>query len=353
MNYFFAIISAIALMIGCHKEKAAVKGFAFADKKQEKKVDLLYNGKLITAYCYFDSISKPILFPVNTLTGVPVTRGYPIAPREGESSDHPHHTGVWMNYESVNDLDFWNNSTAIPDSIKNRYGTIHHRSVDAMQAHGDTAVITASATWDTPNGETLLDEKTGYHFFVKDSQLVIDRVTMLTAKKQVRFKDVKDGFFAIRVSKHLEMHTDRPEVKVGAMCSQDEVERLSYEGFTALYENSNGVQGDSVWSSQGSWVILRGVIYNRNVSVAILDHPDNPGYTAYWHARGYGLFAVNPLGRKVFSGGRDSMNLVLQPGDSIKFQYRLLVVAGKPVTHESMDSIAHAFSQVHYQQTVK
>ncbi len=27
---------------------------------------------------------------------------------------------------------------------------------------------------------------------------------------------------------------------------------------------------------------------------------ENPGYPTYWHARGYGLFAANPLGQKIF-----------------------------------------------------
>ena len=34
------------------------------------------------------------------------------------------------------------------------------------------------------------------------------------------------------------------------------------------------------------------------VTLAILDHPTNPGYPTYWHARGYGLFAANPSARR-------------------------------------------------------
>ena len=37
------------------------------------------------------------------------------------------------------------------------------------------------------------------------------------------------------------------------------------------------------------------------VTVAILDHPSNVGYPTHWHARGYGLFAANPLGDKQFN----------------------------------------------------
>ena len=38
----------------------------------------------------------------------------------------------------------------------------------------------------------------------------------------------------------------------------------------------------------------------HTVTIAIFDHPGNPGYPTYWHARGYGLFAANPLGRHIF-----------------------------------------------------
>jgi hypothetical protein len=84
---------------------------------------------------------------------------------------------------------------------------------------------------------------------------------------------------------------------------------------------------------------------NNNVTVAIFDHPSNPGYPAYWHARGYGLFAVNPLGRKVFSNGKEELNLTLQPGQSVTFRYRVLVQEGKPLSKTEMDRIAAAFAK--------
>jgi hypothetical protein len=89
-------------------------GFSLVEKKDKKQVDVLFNNKLFTAYCNFDSSRKPVLFPVNTIDGITITRSYPFKLIAGERTDHPHHTGIWLNYESVNGLDFWNNSTAIP-----------------------------------------------------------------------------------------------------------------------------------------------------------------------------------------------------------------------------------------------
>ena len=154
-------------------------GFQLVNKPANKKVDVLYNGRLLTAYCYYDTIMKPFLFPVNTLDGVAVTRGYPIAPREGDRTDHPHHVGIWMNYESVNGLDFWNNSTAVPNERKDRYGTIRHDKIITNTAGKDSALLTVTANWIRPDGKILLNETTVYKFFVKDNKFFIDRNSTL------------------------------------------------------------------------------------------------------------------------------------------------------------------------------
>jgi hypothetical protein len=61
------------------------------------------------------------------------------------------------------------------------------------------------------------------------------------------------------------------------------------------------------------------------VTIAILDHPSNPGFPTYWHARGYGLFAANPLGQKALSEGKETLNFALGPKDSAAFRYRVMI----------------------------
>src|SRR5215217_2165562 len=157
------------------------KGFQFVEQPEAKQVMVLYNEKMLTAYCWQDSIKKPFLFPVNTLDGITVTRGFPIVPRPGERTDHPHHVGMWLNYESVNGLDFWNHSTAIPFEKRNLYGTIIHQSVVSKKTAGDKATLVTTATWVRPDGKVLLDEKTEHRFSVQNNLFLIDRITTLTA----------------------------------------------------------------------------------------------------------------------------------------------------------------------------
>jgi hypothetical protein len=74
-------------------------------------------------------------------------------------------------------------------------------------------------------------------------------------------------------------------------------------------------------------VTLSGRLEGRPVTVAILDHPKNPGHPTYWHARGYGLFAANPLGVKVFTEGKRELNFTLEPGQAAAFTYRVLILS--------------------------
>ncbi|MEJ0083973.1 MAG: DUF6807 family protein [Puia sp.] len=54
----------------------------------------------------------------------------------------PHHLGLWLTYENVNGLDFWNNSYAIPLNKKSQYGWIKNRqhSGTDFRNNGYTAV---------------------------------------------------------------------------------------------------------------------------------------------------------------------------------------------------------------------
>ena len=290
-------------------------------KDKEHKIDVTVDGKPFTSYFYpSDSIlKKPVLFPIITSEGTTITRGYPFATRAGERVDHPHHVGMWLNYESVNGFDFWNNSTAIKDRTK--YGTIKHTGIVQTNGGYNKANLSVTADWvDTDGkGKTLLKEKTTYVFHAKGKQRIIDRITTLTAQnEEVVFKDVKDGMFAIRLARELEHPSDKPDVFVDA----------------------NGI----VWSTRGKWVNLSGKIKKEDISVAIIDHPSNVNYPTYWHARGYGLFAANPLGEKVFSKDKKELNFKLSPNQSVTFRYRTVITSGK-VSDEDLNKLAEQFAK--------
>lgn len=346
--YMKYVLSTLLIIVSTIANSQSGKGFRLVDEPANKQVSVLYNGKLLTAYCYTDSIAKPFLYPVNTLNNITVTRGFPVKYIPGESTDHPHHVGIWLNYESVNGIDFWNNSSAIAADKKARYGTIIHDKILSQSASQNKAQLQVSATWVNHSGEQFLREATTYYFGVQDGIFLITRSTTLTAlSKPVVFKDVKDGFFAIRVAKELEMPVTESKTFTDNQGNVTKVAASGKNVATGMYYASNGLKGDAVWSSQGTWAMLKGVKDGSPVTIAMFDHPSNTGYPTYWHARGYGLFALNPLGRSVFSNGKDSLNLTLQPGQSKKFTYRILV-ASKDLNETEIKKLDDAFAKSRY-----
>lgn len=291
-----------------------------------------------------------MLFPVNTVDGITVTRSYPFKMVAGERTDHPHHTGIWLNYESVNGLDFWNNSTAIPAERRGRYGTIFHRGLTRYLSNEKNARISVVADWVRADNKELLYENSQYTFTVEGNDFIIDRVTrLIAADTTVVFKDVKDGMFAIRVARELELPSKEASKFVDDKGNITNVPP-SGNDVTGMYYGSTGLKGDSVWGSKGNWAMLSGKKDGKDITIAIIDHPLNPGYPAYWHARGYGLFSVNPLGRKVFSNGKEELNFTLQPGRDVTFRYRIVIRSGKKPTSDDMDRMARNFAKLYHVQ---
>lgn len=335
-----AIFAVMAFTIQCFSQS---KRFAIIEDKAGKKLDVLIDGKPFTSYIYPDDIMKPVLYPLRTADGLLVTRGWPLDPRPGERVDHPHHVGMWLNYGDVNGLDFWNNSTDISEEKKNRYGTIRHRSVNKIQADNNKAVLEVSTDWQKPDGTNLLREDTRFVFSGSGNMRTIERITTLTAlKEDVSFKDNKEGVIGIRLARELEHPSNKPEVFTDASGKATAVAQLNNEGVSGRYRSSEGKEGDDVWGTRGKWVNLNGVIQSKPVSLVIIDHPANPGYPTYWHARGYGLFAANPLGQKEFSKGAEVLDFKLPAGKSVTFRYKVLINSG---AHLSDDQVTVEFDK--------
>jgi hypothetical protein len=325
----------------------AQEGFELIDNPRQSKVEVRYDGKLLTAYCYFDSTEKPILFPIKTVSGITITRGYPIAPRAGERTDHPHQVGLWMNYESVNGIDFWNNSFAIPADKKSNYGSIRHQKILSLVNKGDRAVLETLSHWVDQGGTVLMAEKTRFIFTKAENDFIIDRIATLEAKaSELLFKDVKDGMLAIRVARQLEMPSSQEDKFVDAHGNITAVSKLDNEGVTGAYLNQQGLRGDAVWGKRSRWVCLQGKKDGEAISLEIIDHPTNVGYPTYWHARGYGLFAANPLGQKIFSEGKEELNFSLKQGEKRSFRYRIVVHSGSALTDTELNRRADDFSNL-------
>jgi hypothetical protein len=317
--------------------------------KKSDKVDVLVGGKYFTSYFFpgESQLKKAVLFPILSAQGTTITRGFPMSPRAGERVDHPHHVGMWLNYEDVNGYDYWNNSNSIVESLKShKMGTIRHESI-ARMTEGNQGTLQVTAAWfdEDGKGKRVLDESTTYVFSGSGDLRIIDRITTLKAVSDVvTFKDVKDGMFALRVARQLEIPSNKPDVFTDAHGVETKVPVMDNTGVTGNYQSSEGVEGEAVWSTRAKWMNLTGKMDNHRINVAILDHPSNVTYPSYWHARGYGLFAVNPLGLSVFSNGKTSLNYSLMKGESITFRYRT-IIADRDLTKSELDAAQAKFSR--------
>jgi hypothetical protein len=281
-----------------------------------------------TSFLYPDTLEKPVLYPIYAPDGQVITRGFPLQPRPGDPTDHPHHIGLWFNYENVNGLDFWNNSYAIPADKKNKYGWIRTDSVSTRSDNPNEGTLTYIARWTDQQNTTLLIEHTTYRFTATEHERIIDRITTLTAQTDIRLPDAKDGMLGLRVTKELQIPSSTPGEFYDGKGNITKVAGGNTPDINGNYLTSAGKTGDSAWGTRGSWCMLYGKKGSDTISIVMIDHPANPGYPTYWHARGYGLFAANPLGEKIFSQGRETLDFHLNKGQSVTFRYRIVLAAG-------------------------
>ncbi|MHC4530945.1 MAG: putative oxidoreductase C-terminal domain-containing protein [Planctomycetota bacterium] len=291
-------------------ETAKQGGKAINFVQGEKRIDVMVGGKLFTSYRYDEGLTKPVLFPVMSPSGIAVNRGFPLERVEGESEDHPHHVGVFFTYDEVNEEGFWNNMTS-PPQIK------HVKVVEMASGQGDGKLSTVMQ-WVGKKGEVLLEEEREMVFHAGESEYAVDFNIELTAQdEKVVFGDTKEGMFAIRVA-----------------------EWLKEDGGSGRYVSSEGDrQEKNIWGKRARWVCLEGEKEGRAVGIAIFNHPESVNYPTYWHARGYGLFSANPLGQYAFEKGRgveklEALNLTLEVGESANFRFRMVVYEGEKTSAE-------------------
>ncbi|MEM1325499.1 MAG: PmoA family protein [Bacteroidota bacterium] len=322
--------------------KASTPSVTFKALPEQRMVEIRLDDELFTTYRYPTDIAKPILYPLTTVSGKKLTRGFPLEPQTGERTDHPHHIGYWFNYGDVNGLDFWNNSEAIAEVDKDKYGSIHHVEVVSMDEEAGQLVVVHH--WKTPDDETIIEETTQFTFSQSETTRIIDRATKLKALIDVDFKDNKEGVAGIRVIQELELPSAAEDLVT--LIGNDGLPSSEKQSNTAAngdYLSSEGRTGGDVWGRRAEWVKLEGTVKDEIVSLTLIDHPDNVGYPTYWHARGYGLFAANPLGQAIFSKGAERLNFKLAAGESVTFNYRLLIHNEHSLTADQIEYYATQF----------
>ncbi len=293
-------------------------------------IDVLVDGNPLTSYMHkIDPakpmaaggvlLTKPVLFPLRTPSGIIVTRGWPFEKIAGEKQDHPHHIGLYFTYDLINGNNFWNNSRNPLPAIK------HVRAEVTTDGKGNPALATV-ANWIGKDDKHLLVEKRLMSFVPGPYQHIIDiDIEFRAVANEVEFGDTKEGMFAIRLAQWLTENTD-PRFQLG----------------TGSYLNCHGDEKEKgAWGKRAEWVRIQGNKDGKTVGIAILNHPTSTNYPTYWHARGYGAFSANPLGQYAFQKSHKVDNpkpfsLSLDKGERAPFKFRVIIYDG-PRTKQQLD----------------
>jgi hypothetical protein len=245
----------------------------------------------------------------------------------------------------VNGLDFWNNSYAIPQNKKNLYGWIRTDKILETKG-GKKGILIYHANWTNQQKQVLMEETTRFEFSGDGNRRVIDRVTTLKADTNVIFNDAKDGMLGLRLAHELQIPATEDQQFADNKGNVTVVKAGTDHIANGNYLTSAGKTGNDAWSTRGVWCKVFGKMGTDSVSIAIIDHPYNPNYPTFWHARGYGLFAANPLGEKIFTNGKSAKNLTLKKGESVTFRYRIVITSGgKTISAAQLNQTAEEFGK--------
>ena len=90
----------------------------------------------------------------------------------------------------------------------------------------------------------MLEEQTSFRFIAMEKMRIIDRTTTLKAViDEVKFTDNKEGMFAIRVARELELPSDKPTDLVDSHGNVTRVEKMDNTYVKGDYRSAEGVTG--------------------------------------------------------------------------------------------------------------
>ena len=277
------------------------------------------DGKPFTVfYIGGKDLNRPYLHPIRAASGKIVNRSFPAGQVPGETTDHPHHAGLFYGHGDVNGFNYWaiQNVPTEPSKADATMGRIVLKNVTSVKSGKELGTVDVVLNWLKPDGKTLLTETRRMTFYSHSELRIIDFDFDLAAVDKVVFRDTKEGTFAMRMATALEEPAAKE--KPGAIPRTGK-----------LINAQGGEREANVWGKRSEWVDYAGVLDGEKVGVVMMDHPGNPRHPTYWHSRGYGLHSINPFGLHDFlNDPKQDGSLTVEPGQHVRFRYRVVVHPG-------------------------
>ncbi len=278
------------------KPNVAVRALPGAEPRRDAEITV--GGALFARYDVNTGPNKPFFHPVYAPGQKQVVRGFPVAPRPGETRDHRHHAGLWFTHGAVNGEDFWAETAS---------KTVHtgYRDIVGGPVFGG---FTAMTDWVGKAGNTIARDTREVRVYELAGARVMDvRIVIRPVGGPIEFGDTKEGSFGLRLA-----------------------DTMRLRGGDGQIISGSGVTGGGTWGKRAPWVDYSGTADGARVGVAILEHPKSFRHPTWWHVRDYGLFCANPFGIHSFEQGKPAGAgaHTVQPGGSLTLMYRLVFHSG-------------------------
>lgn len=268
-------------------------------RRQSDRIDVLSGGDLFTSFHTSDRWDKPFLYPLRTSGGIAISRRFPVEQDDsGGSTDHTWQRGIWWAHGDINGTDFWR------ELGREKTG----RSVLIGAPEFGSNTLTAEIDLLTPQGKSLGTVRQTFTFTDDGSRrfIDVDVVVMASRGESLSLGDTEECCLGLRFRD--EFRQDR--------------------GATLI--NSDGLKDtENIWGKRAKWIDYTTTVDSRKVGAAMFDHPANPRYPTWWHARGYAFASANPTGERNFTGDQSKDGTLKIPaGGKLEFRYRVVIHNG-------------------------
>jgi hypothetical protein len=299
----FPVTLAVLSALAC--APAGLQAQDLAIERGSDRVVLKIGDQSVATYVFRDAqVNRPYWAHIRTPSGIQVSRHHP--PQEGvDATDHAGlHAGIWMSFGDLSGQDYW----------RMKAHTEHVRFVvepRVVNGAGEFTVLNRYGA--SAGGSAIAEEECGF------SVVCLPGGYRLTWRSQFRplgdelvFGDQEEMGLGIRVMTPLAV--DR---KQGGRLLDDQGRRNESE----------------IWGRTVDWVDYAGPFQGSWVGMTVMAGPDN--FRRCWaHARDYGFVALNPFGRKAFTG-QDESHVVVRRGDSLTLVFGIVVHESK--TEDDVD----------------
>jgi hypothetical protein len=265
------------------------------------RIDVTVDGKFFTSYRFAADEKYPFFFPVNGPSGASVT-----SMRNGE---FPHQSSLFFSCDKVNGGNFWQEGLD--------RGRIASKGPVLEVASGGEIIIRDACDWTRPDATQPLRDTRRIVISAPSPQLrQIDFTITLEAMEDVVIQKTNHSLFSAR------MDPDLAPVHGGMLI------------------NADGAKGEKeTFGKPSPWLACFGSRDEKTIEgLAILQHPQNPGYPAPWFTRDYGFLSPTPMFWP--ANGKDTR---IAKGEKLELVYRVLVFSGTPET-AGIGGIFTAFS---------